>query len=125
MTFGFCFALLPLLSLDLESVFGREQVCFLRIPADELSCPEEYLAKNFPDEDVETGEDEKETIVSDVWSIVCLKQGPSYKSWLLCGGPTQYVFLFVFFATATNSGCSDRVNSSLVKSGLKLESGFC
>jgi hypothetical protein len=77
MSFGFCLALLPLLSLDLESVFGAGQTLLQRIPIGELSCPEEYLEKMFPpplpskvvpeddDDDVENvGEVEKETIVS-------------------------------------------------------------
>jgi hypothetical protein len=86
MSFGFCFALLPLLSLDPESVFGSGQTLIQRIPTDELSCPEEYLAKMAStstsskvmpedeefDNDVETGEVENDTIVSIMFiSIVC------------------------------------------------------
>jgi hypothetical protein len=83
MSFGFCLALLPLLSLDPALVFGNGHSLLQRIPADELSCPEEYLAKLYPptstpggkampkdddnnnhDGDVEAGEAENETIVS-------------------------------------------------------------
>lgn len=74
MSFGFCFALLPLLSLDPESVFGINHTLIRRIPADELSCPEEYLEKHAPpppikevlDADVETGKsdaDKEEDVV--------------------------------------------------------------
>jgi hypothetical protein len=58
MSFGYVFALLPLLSLDSESVFG--QGSFLRhIPFLELSTPEEYLASVAPvavTDDVKTAE---------------------------------------------------------------------
>jgi hypothetical protein len=84
MTFGFCFSLLPLLSLDPESVFGSGHTLIQRIPDSDLSCPEEYLEKIAPppsktlddDEDdegdVETGEVEKETVVRscDVFALV-------------------------------------------------------
>jgi hypothetical protein len=46
MSFGFCFALLPLLSLNPERVFGPNHVLIRHIPADDLSCPEEYLEKS-------------------------------------------------------------------------------
>ena len=62
MSFGFCFAVLPLLSLDPSSVFGQNHTLIQRIPSEELSCPEEYLesiavvpAKKLEEEDVETG----------------------------------------------------------------------
>jgi hypothetical protein len=93
MSFGFCLALLPLLSLDpalAKLVFGNGHSMLQRIPADELSCPEEHLAKMFPtsstpggkampkdddnnnnhDGDMETGEAENETIVSTGCGLV-------------------------------------------------------
>lgn len=79
MTFGFCFALLPLLSLDPESVFGSGHTLIKRIPDEDLSCPEEYLEKIAPppplvkavdDEsgsgDVESGDAMEETMVSEM-----------------------------------------------------------
>ncbi|KAG7351681.1 urea transporter [Nitzschia inconspicua] len=74
MSFGFCFALLPLLSLDPETVFGSGHTLIKRIPEEDLSCPEEYLDKIAPppvmkemdeegkdDNDVEAGDDNIKT----------------------------------------------------------------
>ncbi|KAG7365781.1 urea transporter [Nitzschia inconspicua] len=74
MSFGYCFALLPLLSLDPETVFGSGHTLIKRIPEADLSCPEEYLDKIAPppvmremdeegkdDNDVEAGDDNNKT----------------------------------------------------------------
>ena len=48
MSFGFCFALLPLLSLEPETVFGRGHKLIKLIPFSDLTTPEEYLDKIQP-----------------------------------------------------------------------------
>jgi hypothetical protein len=43
---GFCVTLLPLLSMDLGSIFGNREDYFIRtVPESELSTPEEYLKR--------------------------------------------------------------------------------
>jgi hypothetical protein len=44
-SFGFCLAMMPLLSLDSIKVFGEGHTLIRHIPYSELSCPEEYLDK--------------------------------------------------------------------------------
>lgn len=43
MSFGFCLAMMPLLSLDSTKVFGEGHTLIRHIPYTELSCPEEYV----------------------------------------------------------------------------------
>lgn len=41
---GFCITLIPLLAMDLGSIFGNQEDYFIRnVPESELSTPEEYL----------------------------------------------------------------------------------
>jgi hypothetical protein len=48
MSFGYCFALFPLLSLEPESVFGEGHKVIRHVPVSELTTPEEYLQKISP-----------------------------------------------------------------------------
>jgi hypothetical protein len=77
MSFGFCFALIPLLSLDMPAVFPvTGGAAFMRrIPLLELSTPEEYLQLIAPRPDEEEAVDpvdvEAPAVVKDNGSCDC------------------------------------------------------